>query len=195
LEPQQSVDVGELASRLTAFGLRLFADFGLGGRDAAVAGVGLSVEDFVWVVLAEYVEGKLEHRASRGDLFSLLATALRNDIIDSLRKAAHAHEESRSSLPRESDSESDPPSLDELGNGATDLSTLLDEQRYRKRLTAALAEEPELTDVVRAVVEANLHKPREIAAALGISVGEVQNRKKKVRRRLIEYNLVERRTI
>jgi len=90
LEAQQSLDFEELAHRLTAFGLRTFNEFGLGGRDSTVAGVGLSVDDFVSAVLVEYVEGKLQHQASRGDLFSLLATALRNDIIDSLRKAAHA---------------------------------------------------------------------------------------------------------
>ncbi len=150
MEAQQSLDFEELAHRLTAFGLRTFNEFGLGGRDSTVAGVGLSVDDFVSAVLVEYVEGKLQHQASRGDLFSLLATALRNDIIDSLRKAAHAHEES--------------------------------------------AGEPELAEVVRAVLELNLYKPREIAAELGITAAEVQNRKKRLQRQLIDHNLVERKT-
>src|SRR5258707_11750785 len=79
LEAQQSLDFEELAHRLTAFGLRTFNEFGLGGRDSTVAGVGLSVDDFVSAVLVEYVEGKLQHQASRGDLFSLLATALRSE--------------------------------------------------------------------------------------------------------------------
>ena len=98
---QQNVDLGESALRLAAFARRTFADFRLPLHDATVSGVGLSAEDFVWAVLEEYVEGRLEHEASRGDLFSLLATAMRNDIIDSLRKAAHLHEEARSTLPRE----------------------------------------------------------------------------------------------
>lgn len=193
MELQESVDLSQLALRLTAFGLRTFADFGLGGRDAAVAGVGLSVEDFVWAILAEYVEGKLQYAVSRGDVFSLLATALRNDIIDALRKAAHAHEESRPAVRNESHSEADLPSLDELPASAADPSPFLDERRYRQRLAAALKDEPQLTDVVRAVIDLGLHTPREIGAALGISATEVQNRKKKIRRRLIEYNLVERR--
>jgi DNA-directed RNA polymerase specialized sigma24 family protein len=169
LAEQQTVDLGELALRLTAFARRTFADFGLRGADTAVAGVGLSIEDFAWKVLEEYVEGKLEHEASRGDLFSLLATALRNDIIDSLRKAAHVHEQNRSSLPRESDSAADPPSLDEMPSAAIDVAALLDEENYRKRVWASLAGEPELTEVVTAIMDLNLYTPREIAAALGIS--------------------------
>ena len=180
------MDLGELALRLTAFARRTFADFGLRGADTAVAGVGLSIEDFAWAVLEEYVEGKLEHEASRGDLFSLLATALRNDIIDSLRKAAHVHEENRSALPRESDSTVDPPSLDEMPSAAIDVAAMLDEENYRKRVWASLAGEPELTEVVTAIMDLNLYRPREIAAALGISVTEVQNRKKRLRRRFIE---------
>src|SRR6267378_7354122 len=191
LEAQQSLDFEELAHRLTAFGLRTFNEFGLGGRDSTVAGVGLSVDDFVSAVLVEYVEGKLQHQASRGDLFSLLATALRNDIIDSLRRAAHVHEEIRSSLPRAPDSTGDPPSLDELPGTTIDVPALLDEENYRKRVWASLAGEPELAEVVRVILDLNLHKPREIAAALGISATEVQNRKKRLRRRFIESNLVQ----
>jgi len=186
------VDLGEVALRLTAFARRTFADFGLRGPDTAVAGVGLSIEDFAWKVLEEYVEGKLEHEASRGDLFSLLATALRNDIIDSLRKAAHLHEENRSPLPRGLDSAADPPSLDEMPSAAIDIPALLDEEDYRKRLWASLAGEPELAKVVRAILDLNLYRPREIAAALGISVTEVQNRKKRLRRRFMEFNLLQR---
>ena len=194
LEVQQSLDFEELAHRLTAFGLRTFNEFGLGGRNSTVAGVGLSVDDFVSAVLVEYVEGKLQHQASRGDLFSLLATALRNDIIDSLRKAAHAHEESRSSLPAERDADPAPLSLDELPGSTIDFAGSIDEERYGERARTAFAGEPELAEVVRAVLELNLYKPREIAAELGITAAEVQNRKKRLQRQLIDHNLVERKT-
>ena len=188
---QQNGDLGELALRLAAFARRTFVDFGLPSPDATVTGVGLSMEDFVWTVLEEYVEGRLKHEASRGDLFSLLATAMRNDIIDSLRKAAHVREETRSTLPREPDSTIDPPSLDELPSAAIDVPAMVDEENYRKRVWASLAGEPELAEVVRAILDLNLRKPREIAAALGISVTEVQNRKKRLRRRFIELRLVQ----
>lgn len=190
METRSEIDFGELALRLASYGLRTFAEFGLGGRNAAVPGVGVSVEDFVWKVLSEYAEGALTYAAERGELFSLLARALRNDIIDALRKAAHSREEPRSLLTRESGSETGPPGLDELPARETNIDTLLAEGNYRERLLAALAAEPELAEVVRAVVDLDLAKPREIAAALGISVAEYQNRKKRLRRRLIEYRAV-----
>src|SRR5258708_9608059 len=194
LEAQQSLDFEELAHRLTAFGLRTFNEFGPGWRELTVAGVRLAVGDFVSAVLVEYVEGKLQHQASRGDLFSLLATALRNDIIDSLRKAAHPHEESRSSVPAERDADAVPLSLDELSGSTIDFAGSIDEERYGEPARTAFAGEPERADAVTGAYERNLYKPREIAAELGITAAEVQNRKKRLQRQLVDHNLVARKT-
>lgn len=191
METRQEIDFAELAIRLASYGLRVFAEFGLGGQSATVPGVGLSVEDFVWNVLSEYAEGALSYEAERGELFSLLARALRNDIIDALRRASHSREEARSPLSRESTSENVLPALDELAARGRNIDILLAEESYRERLLAAFQGEPELAEVVRAVVDFDLARPREIAEALGISVAEYQNRKKRLRRRLIEYRAVE----
>ena len=191
MDTHPEIDFRELSVRLAGYGLRIFAEFGLGGQNATVPGVGLSLEDFVWNVLAQYAEGAMAYEAARGDLFSLLARALRNDIIDSMRKAAHAREESRSPVPRENSQKDAPPSLDELSAPGEGIDSLLAEESYRARLLETFADEPELADVVRTVFELDLTKPREIAAALGIPVTELQNRKKRLRRRLIEYRAVE----
>lgn len=190
LEPQ-GPDFGELAIRLAGYALRVFGELHLGGRTTTIAGLGVSVEDFVGNVLAEYVEGRLVHESARGDLFSLLAAAMRNDIIDALRKAAHAREDARRSLPREEKRDGSP-SLDELPAQAIELVARMDEERFRKRVRDAFRNEPELAHLVTAVLEQDLTKPQEIAAALGISTEEVHNRKKKLRRRLVEYGFVRR---
>ncbi len=117
--------------------------------------------------------------------------ALRNDVIDALRRAAHSREETRSPLARDDRSEGELPGLDELPTPAKAIDSLLDEDRYKARLLDAFAEEPELSDVVRVVLDLGLFKPREIAAVLGIPVTEYQNRKKRLRRRLIEYRAPE----
>lgn len=191
MDTPPSVDFGELAVRLASYGLRTFAEFGLGNEGATVPGIGLSVEDFVWNVLSQYAEGAVVYEAGRGELFSLLARALRNDIIDSLRKASHSREEARASLRRANTAPASQPALDELPTGGSGIESVLVEANYRSRLLAAFAEEPELADVVRAVLDLELSTPREIAAELGISVADLQNRKKRLRRRLIEYRAVE----
>jgi RNA polymerase sigma factor (sigma-70 family) len=192
LETQPDINFEELAVRLESSGLRIFAEFGLGGRNATIPGVGLSVLDFVSNVFLEYLEGRLAYDADRGALFSLLARALRNDIIDALRKAPHSREEARSLLPRENMSENQPPSLDEMPIRGVDIDQLLSEVCYRERMLAAFAGEPELARVVRAIFDSDHAKPREIAETLGISVAEFQNRKKRLRRRLVEYGAIER---
>jgi DNA-directed RNA polymerase specialized sigma24 family protein len=177
LETEQSPNFASLAVRLAGYGQRIFAEFGLGGRGGTVRGVGLSIEDFVGNVLSEYLEGRLAHEVSRGELFSLLATAMRNDIIDALRRAAHAREEARSPVRRECGAEG-LPALVELPARAAEIAALIDEERYRKRVRGAFANEPELADVVKAVLDLDLSKPQEIAETLGISPDEVQNRKR-----------------
>jgi DNA-directed RNA polymerase specialized sigma24 family protein len=88
------------------------------------------------------------------------------------------------------DSADGAPSLDELPADASDVSILLEDEDYCRRVWASLAGEPDLEEVVRAILDLNLHKPRDIAAALGITTTEVQNRKKRLRRRFIEHHLV-----
>jgi len=82
-----------------------------------------------------------------------------------------------------------PLSLDELPGSAIDFAASIDEERYGERARTAFAGEPELAEVGRAVLELNLYKPREIAAELGITAAEVQNRKKRLQRQLIDHKL------
>jgi DNA-directed RNA polymerase specialized sigma24 family protein len=99
-------DFKSLTRRLTAYGLFVFAEFSLGGRDAVIPGTGLSIEDFVEGTLMEYAIGKIKHHKSRGSLMTVLGTAMRNDIIDALRKKSHEREESRATISSNEDSES-----------------------------------------------------------------------------------------
>jgi hypothetical protein len=53
-----------------------------------------------------------------------------------------------------------------------------------------LDDERPLKEVVEAVLDLDLYKPEEIADAAGTTAAEIQNRKKKLRRRLRERVLV-----
>ena len=195
-EQGQYPDFKSLTKRLTAYGLFVFAEFSLGGKDAVVPGSGLSVEDFVVKVLSEYATGKIKHHKSRGSLMTVLGTAMRNDIIDALRKKSHEREETRATISVNEDSEAkeyEKPALDEYPqSSAPDPSSAVDEHEYRERVRAAVEDEPALKEMVEAVLDLDLFKPEDIADAVGTSAANIQNRKKKLRRRLCKMGLVTR---
>jgi len=190
----QHPDFKQLAKRLTAYGSVVFAEFALGGENAVVPGTGLSIEDFVAKVLLEYVTGKIKHHPSRGVLITILGAAMRNDIIDALRKKSHEREETRSQMLVDEDAEiknHEKPALDTYPQQAfPDPGAILDEHEYRERVRLAVEDEPELKELAEAVIDLELYKPEEIADAVGTSAAEIQNRKKKLRRRLNKQGLV-----
>jgi len=190
----QAPDFKDLAKRLTAYGAVVFAEFALGGKDSVVPGTGLSVEDFVEKVLLEYATGKIKHHPSRGALITILGTAMRNDIIDALRKKSHEREEMRSVVSVHDDGDDrnhEKPALDDYRQQvfpAPDAG--LQEDDYRQRVRTAVQDEPELKELAEAVIDLELYKPEEIAEAVGTSAAEIQNRKKRLRRRVTKHGLV-----
>lgn len=188
---QAQPDFGELAVRLAGYGARTFAELGLGGHTAVIGGVGLSIEDFVWKTLADFAEGRLKYHSSKGDLLNLLGTAMRRDIIDALRKRSHEREEARPPVADDKGAgESHKRSLEHFASDGTDLVQIVDEEEYCARVRAAFDDEPELKEVVEAVLDIGALQPREIADVVGVSTDEIQNRKKKLRRRVVERGLV-----
>ena len=125
---------------------------------------------------------------------TVLGTAMRNDIIDALRKKSHELEETRATISVNKDSEEkdhEKPTLDEYPQSLLpDPSSAVDEDEYRERVRAVVDSEPPLKDLVEAVLDLELYKPEDIADALGTSAANIQNRKKKMRRRLCQSGLV-----
>ena len=75
-----------------------------------------------------------------------------------------------------------------------DQISVLNEANYRDRVRSAFESEPKLKEVVEAVLDLDLYKPEEIADAIGTTPTDIQNRKKKLRRRLGATGLVTART-
>jgi DNA-directed RNA polymerase specialized sigma24 family protein len=189
---QQVPNFRELTARLTAYGLKVFAELGIYGEKVVIDGVGTSLEDFVGKVMAEYATGAIKYHSSRGSLMSLLGTALRNDVLDALDKSSHKLEESRLVTPpkgedkkRESEK-----SLDEFPTGGDPFPAALDEEEYRARVRTALVDEPVLRELAELVLDLGVEKPQEMAEFLGIEIQELHNRRRKLRRRLLEHQLV-----
>jgi hypothetical protein len=182
-------DFRALADQLAAYAVQIFAEYGLRDPALVVSGTGRSIEDFLAQVLGDYATGKIKHHSSKGELISLLGKALKHDVHDSLvRKRSHLREENRDVTPAPSDDGTrTEKAIDGLPHPAPSVDTLFDEQEYKDRVRAALSAEPDLVDLADTAFELNIEKRQEQANVLGINPEELDNRKKKLRRRLIEY--------
>jgi hypothetical protein len=182
-------DFRALADQLAAYAVRIFAEYGLRDPDLVVSGTGRSMDDFLAQVLGDYATGKIKYQSSKGELISLLGKALKRDVHDALvRKHSHLREENRDVTPALSDDgKGGEKALDGLPHPDPSVDVLFDEQEYKDRVREALSAEPDLVDLVDAVFELNIEKRQEQADVLGISTQELDNRKRKLRRRLVEY--------
>ena len=184
----EEVDTNQLSIKLTAYALSVFAVLRLGGRGSVISGLGKGAEDFAQQTLTDYFSGKLEYDPSRGTLFSLLRTALRHDIIDALHKDSHKFEEGRPNTTESPDPmDAGPPALDEYpaNDGNNSFDTLYVQKLYCS-FKMLLGAEFELLEVVGAVLFHDLIKPSEIATFLNTTAKDIQNRRKRIRRRLVE---------
>lgn len=178
-----------MSDRLTAYAVRLFASARLLGPEAAMKGVGASPEDLaadtIVKVLAE--EG-IKYRSSKGPLIPFLAKVMLNDFRDLLRKAAYKRAVDAKSETEKHAAETLPHATTAHHQEARDDDPLhlSIEEEQKGRIRHLLGNEPDLRDVVDAVLELNCKKPSEIAEVLRVPSTEVQNRKKKLRKRLTE---------
>ena len=182
-------DFRALADQLAAYAVHIFAEYGLRDLDLVVSGTGRSIEDFLAQVLGDYATGKIKHHSSKGELISLLGKALKRDVHDALiRKRSHLREENRDVTPAPSDDGTGTEkAINGLPNPGPSVDDLFDEQEYKDRVRAALSAEPDLVDLADTAFELNIDKRQEQADVLGISTQELDNRKKRLRRRLVEY--------
>jgi hypothetical protein len=176
-------DACALIEKLTAHALRVFAEQGLGGKGTVMPGVGKSAEDFAYDILAQYLTGKIKNR----DVPYLL-TALRNDIRDKLKSSAHQTTDHLPASPQGDPDDGKTKSLDGFQSQNKRVDDLVCEKSYEERARNLVAGEPDLQELVEAVLDLDLHKPAEIAEALGTTAAEIQARKKRAKRRLMVLN-------
>lgn len=87
INPFENTDWEDIYRRLLVVALRLSA---LMGRDTVLAGTGYSAEDLVSDTIVKALGGdEIRYRAEKGELFSLLRTAMLRDFIDLRRKRSH----------------------------------------------------------------------------------------------------------
>lgn len=169
--PLAGIDWEDLYPRLVAYAVLLC------GAHRLMSGTGSSADDLASGVVLDLMNGKIRYDPSR-PLFPLLKKALFRDFLDQKKSAAH-----RTTVIVQESSDADGTNSSGL-DGFADASEPAD-ILFRKTVYDAIGQDQELLDLACAVLELNIRMPALIASALGISVDEVENRRKRLRRVLI----------
>ncbi len=179
------VDWEEVTARLSVAAIFLFHRTGLyatDGKDVVLKGVGMSPEDLVHQTIARVLDDRIKYRKNRGPLLPFLMTAMKNDFKDLLRHKAH-----RTTVivepvhtPGSPDAGSPEKALDDFEVSSKPPPDVL----FRDYVYATVADEPELVEYAEAFFELELRAPRDIADALSTDVADIENRRKRLRRRL-----------
>lgn len=139
---------------------------------------GYTVEDVVQEVIVKTFEGVRKWDPEKGQLLPWLQLQSKS-VMDALAKSAsHRHEMSLFDLDIESLVIEQPPDLE---------SVLQEEARAHIRrkvemLFRAVDDVPELREILQAILDGCLPRPRYLALELNISIREVDNRLKRLRR-------------
>jgi len=180
-------DTCALIEKLMAQALRVFAEYGVGGKAALISGVGKSAEDFAYEALISYLtDSKFKNKG-----IPYLLTALRNDIIDALRSDQHRKTEHMPVGPPVGLDPENTKCLDGISSPEARADDRVCDKDYEERVRAAVVGESELREVVEAVLDLGELTPAGIAEVLSIPATEVYVRKKRLKRRLISSGIRE----
>jgi DNA-directed RNA polymerase specialized sigma24 family protein len=175
----------EIWKRLLAHALQVFAKYGFAG--AILPGIGKCAEDYAQEMFIKYALEQIKAKE-----LAYLCTAMRNKIIDDLRKPAQRLTESRANLTQTAaDADRRIPSMDDLQSPDKPEIDKLSEETYIARLRVCVESEPDLKEYLEAIVDIGLTKPADIASFLEISPEAVRLRQKKMRRRLVGQGIVQ----
>ncbi len=144
---------------------------------------GYTVEDIVHEVIAKTWSGIRRWDPARGELLPWLQAQSRS-ILDALARSAPHRREVRVL------------DLEELAvvYASDPLEILLKQEAWTQKkqrveqLLQAVEGEPELDQVIRLIINGCEPKPRYLASELGVPVGEINNRLKRLRRRALRLD-------
>lgn len=175
-DPFEGVDWEGLHKRLLAVALRLSM---LLSTDKLLTGTGFSAEDLVNDTILKALGGDgIRYQAGRGQLFSLLKTAMVRDFLDLRRKRSHqrtVHMDLNSS-----EAEKDKRLKDHADfERQNAMASLQDVRRL-------VQDDPKLVEYVDAV-EIGCEKPAEIADICQVDVADIYRRRRKLKTKLAGY--------
>jgi DNA-directed RNA polymerase specialized sigma24 family protein len=189
-------DVEEILKRLTLYACVLYAVLPDQAREVTVGGLGVGPEDLAQDVVLRFLDPydhTVSWKASAGTatiprVLGYLKKVLQHDLFD-LRKR-HAHKTTVSMAAHaQGDGEADGPgpSLDEFPSKTESPDTSVLKRERHEWLLHQFDSEPLLRELLEVQLDPegwSAHTNVELADLLGTSVSEIENRKKRLMRRL-----------
>ena len=189
-------DVEDLLKRLTLYACVLFAVLPDQAREVTVGGLGVGPEDLAQEVVLRFLDPQdhtVTWKASSGPptpsrVLGYLKKALQHDLFD-LRKR-HAHKKSvtmEAHRPEELEANGPPQSLDDFPARTESPHDAAIRGEQDQWLLRQFDSETELRELLELQLDPegwNAHTNLQLADLLGTSVAEVENRKKRLVRRL-----------
>ncbi len=176
-DPFEGVDWEDLHKRLLGVAVRL--SMLISTADKVLTGTGVSAEDLVNDTMLKALGGdEIRYHASRGQLFSLLKTAMVRDFLDLRKKRSHQREAQMDLCSGEA--EKDKRLRDRAGDERQNaIGSLQDIRRL-------VQDDPKLVEYVDAV-EIGCEKPAEIADVCQVDVTDIYSRRRKLKTKLAGY--------
>jgi DNA-directed RNA polymerase specialized sigma24 family protein len=191
------IDPEDILQRLTVFAYSLFGSFPDPSFEPVMKFHGASPEDVAVATLARLLDPddhKVEWNPAQGPmtrdaLLAYLKTALFHDFIDMTRKRMY---KASAYLPLVADNPGggeDEMTLDDFIGKLESPETRAIRKEQQERLVARFDNEPELKELLTAQLDPDGYQAytnKELAALLGTTVDEIENRKKRLLNRLLK---------
>lgn len=183
--------VFELLVPLTAFAARLFLQEGILARDNVLPATGKSPRGLAFDAITEFIDGGMRFRARSAetyqkDLFNLLKTVVHHDFLDLVK----SHEYQKTAVVDATRGGDEVPALvlEDLGEiGSEDGFYSLGAAMLARRVLPIIEDEPDLKEMVEAILCFGVTKREDIAQVLEITAQEVTKRKNRLRVRLAAW--------
>lgn len=183
--------VFELLIPLTAFAARLFLLEGILARDDVLPATGKSPRGLAFDAITEFIDGGMKFRARSAetyqkDLFNLLKTVVHHDFLDLVK--SHEYQKTAVVDATRGGDEVAALVLEELGEiGSEDGFYSLGAAMLARRVLPIIEDEPDLKEMVEAILCFGVTKREDIAQLLEITPQEVTYRKNRLRVRLAAW--------
>lgn len=184
-----AIDHNRLLRQLT---LRAYRFLGLGfvaGKEPVLGELGASPEDFAVAAWGKWLSGQTKFSGDPERLFPFLSKVMTRDILDALKKPGVKLSRQGKTAPVD-EMILETPDIKTNRDSIWDIRAMMRDERFMAQVQDCIRDDAALKDFVYTVTEwegVGVPAPREIAEYLGVSTTEVQNRKRKLARRLVKH--------